>query len=209
MTARPLRMLLLASLALPFAFATASVAQDRPAPPPAGGEAQEPGMREHGMQGHGMMHDPAARAAMMARRVEHMASRLRDILQLRAEQEPALQAFLQSMKPPGDDQHMRKDSMGRDGGKDGDEAEHLTTPQRLDHMLAHMDEMRTHMVAHVEAVKRFYAQLSPAQQRAFDAIGPEIHGEHGMGHGHMGDHMEAPGMDDQMDGPEDGPPPRG
>ena len=58
----------------------------------------------------------------------------------------------------------------RHDGADMDE--HLTTPQRLDKMLAHLDEMRSHMVARVDATKQFYAQLSPSQQKAPSTISP-------------------------------------
>ncbi|MBS0411586.1 MAG: Spy/CpxP family protein refolding chaperone [Proteobacteria bacterium] len=190
MTARSLRALMLGGLALPFAFATASLAQDHAAaPPPAGAEE---GHHHHGWG------DPAEHAAMMARHLEHEAARLRDILQLRPDQEGALHAFLDSMKPPADMmERMRKDH---------DEAEHLTTPQRLDRMLAKMDEHHAHMVAHIEAVKRFYAQLSPAQQKAFDAMGPMMHGRHGMGGPGMGGH-HGPMGGPPDDGPMGGPPP--
>jgi protein CpxP len=167
MTSKTLRMLLLAGLALPIGFATATLAQDHPAAGPPG---------DHMMMRH-MEDDPAARAARAERHAQH----LRDALQLRPEQEPALHALLDSMKPPGGDHDGHGDGMGHEHG----EGEGLTTPQRLDKMLAHMDEMRGHMAAHAEAVKRFYAQLSPAQQKAFDAMGPMMmHGGHGgMGHG--------------------------
>jgi protein CpxP len=201
MTARPLRALMLGGLMLPFAFATASLAQDHAAPPPPAGA--EEGHHHHDMG------DPAERAAMMARHLEHEAARLRDILQLRPEQEGALHAFLDSMKPPAD-------MMAR-MHKDHDDGDTLTTPQRLDRMLARMDEHRAHMAAHADAVKRFYAQLSPTQQKAFDAMGPMMHGPHGMGgHGMGGPGMEGMGHHGPMggpmgdpddDGPMDGPPP--
>ncbi|MGA0602593.1 Spy/CpxP family protein refolding chaperone [Caulobacter sp. KR2-114] len=182
MTARPLRALMLGGLVLPFAFATAGLAQDQPPAPPADAPA---GGHHHGWG------DPAQRAQMMAKHLEREAARLRDALQLRPDQESALHAFLESMKPPADAlEHMKKDR---------EEDARLTTPQRLDQMMAHMDERRAHAVAHAEAVKRFYAQLSPSQQKAFDALGPMMHGPHGMGeHRGMGPH-----------GPEDGPPPGG
>ncbi len=203
MIVRPLHALLLGSLVFPLAFATASLAQDHPQdhpmPPPGGPEADHDG-HQHAWR------DPAARAAAMAKHLQREAVRLRDALQLRADQEPALRTFLDAMKPPADAmEHMRKAH---------EEGEALTTPQRLDRMLAKLDEHRAHLVAHAEAVKRFYAQLSPAQQKAFDAVGPQMHGHHGMGGmghgpmgmgGQMGGPMGGRGMDDEMDGPEGGP----
>jgi len=67
---------------------------------------------------------------------------------------------------------------------DGDE-DHLTAPERADHMLAHIDAMRAHVAAAAEATKRFYAQLTPSQQKAFDELAPMM--MHHMG-GHGGDH---------------------
>src|SRR5689334_15469655 len=129
------RAALAAALALPLALTGASLAQ--PAPPaPDGGEHR---MRRG---------DPAE---MAARHAQH----LRDVLQLRADQEGALQALIAAMKLP---EGARERHEEREEG--------LTTPQRLDRMLAHFDEMRAHMVRHAEAVKRFYAQLTPAQQKA-------------------------------------------
>jgi protein CpxP len=136
---------------------------------------------------HHMGHDPAA---MMQRH----AQKLRDALQLTPAQEPALQALLTSMKPPeGMGGHM--------GMKEDHEAmAKMTTPQRLEKMHARMTEHMAAFDQHAQAVTKFYAQLTPAQQKAFDALTPMmIHrgmggmrGEHGMDHemgGHeMGDH---------------------
>ncbi|HWA60305.1 MAG TPA: Spy/CpxP family protein refolding chaperone [Caulobacteraceae bacterium] len=190
------RAILLASLALPIGLATAAIAQDHAAGPPGHGE--------HGDMMYMRHDDPADQA----RRAERHAQHLRDALQLRPDQEPALQALIASMKPPeGMAEHMRA---GRE------EDERLTTPQRLDRMLAHLDEMRAHMAAHAEAVKRFYAQLTPAQQKAFDEIGPGMHRHMMMrmgGPGHMGGmggggerHMMIMRHGDD-DGPEPPPPP--
>ena len=203
MTARFLRALMLGGLALPFAFASASLAQEQAAAPAAGASAD--GQHHH----HGWG-DPAQRAQMMARHLERAAAHLRDALQLRPDQEPALHAFLDSMKPPAD-------VMAR-MWKDHEEAAQLTTPQRLDREIARLDERRSHMLAHAEAVKRFYAQLSPSQQKAFDAIGP-MRGRHGMGGpgGHDGGPPDGPradmgadmGAEGGPDGPDFGPPPGG
>ena len=192
MTANALRLALIAGLVLPLTLATAAFAEE-----PNGG----PGPDRPGAH---MMRDPAARAAAHA---QH----LRDALQLRPDQEGALNAFLQATHP---DHRMGEHRMGegrRDGGPDG---QAMSTPERMDHMLAHMDEMRARMVAHVEATKRFYAQLTPAQQRAFDALpmhGGGMHGGgmHGMHGGPMGGH--GPGGHGGPDGDDrpGGPPPHG
>jgi protein CpxP len=157
-----LRLALVAGLVLPLGLATASLAQDAPPPPP------PPGADMH--RGHHW--DPAKMR-------EHMAGRLRAELQLQPSQEGALAAFLDAMKPPGDMQ-------GRTG-RGHDEMEHLTTPERLDKMVAHVDEMRARLVAHAGAVKQFYAQLSPSQQKAFDAMHMGHHDGMGGMRGHGGD----------------------
>lgn len=87
---------------------------------------------------------------------------LKDKLQLKPEQETAWQAFNSAM--PG------KGPMGRtDRQALREEFAKLSTPQRLDMMLARADERRDRMVRRAEAVKQFYAQLSPEQQKVFDA----------------------------------------
>ena len=162
-----LRLGLLAGLVLPLGLATATLAQPAaPATPPAAS-----GMRHHW--------DPAAHRA-------RMAERLRAILQLTPAQEPALDAFLASMRPPPGGMGMGMGSgMGMRPGA-GPPGEALPLPARLDRMLAHMDAMRARFAAHVAAVKTFYAQLTPPQQRAFDAIAPMMmHDMHDM-HGGMG-----------------------
>jgi protein CpxP len=114
------------------------------------------------------------RAEMAAKR----AQRLRDTLQLTSAQEPALNAFLQSMAPP---------TGWRD--KVGDQRDHsvaLTTPERLDRMKARLADRQAAFARRADATMRFYSQLSPAQQKAFDAMAP-MGGRGGRGHG--GDHF--------------------
>ncbi len=166
----------------------------------------------HAMMMHREHHDP-----------EQMAKHMRDVLQLTPAQEPALQAFLASMKPPHGPEHegmaMRmKMERGPDGKVDAAklkvEAESfrkemeahrvalekqreaqmaMTTPQRLDAMVKHMTEesakRQAEMLAHVNAVKAFYAALTPSQQKAFDALhrggmGEGFRGMHGGEHEH-------------------------
>ncbi len=177
--------LLLACLAAPLAIAGASLAQ-----PAGGAPAHDMAMTRP---------DPAAMA-------DKHAQHLRDALQLRPDQEGALRALIEATKPNEQMmEHMRR--------SEAEEAS-LTTPQKLDRMLAHMDEHRAMMVRHIEAVKRFWAQLSPGQQKAFDAM-HEGHG-HGMGgmdgpHELMMRRMGHPPMEPGMDGPghdaPTGPPP--
>ena len=176
------RLALAAGLAAPLIVATASFAQPASAPQPGGQPSAE--MRRGP--------DPAE---MRAR----MADRLRAVLQLQPSQETALNAFLDALKPPAGE----RDRMRQDRAAD----ERLTTPARLDKMLARMDARRTRFAQVAAATKTFYGQLSPAQQRAFDASMPL---GRGMGGGRADDRGGWRGRDrggpHEM-GPDD-PPPR-
>lgn len=132
---------------------------------PGGMMAGGPGM---GRRGH---HDP-----------EKHAQHLRDVLQLTAAQEPALQAFLAATKPPEHPPHPAHPGPG------GDKAEHkpLTTPERLDRQAAMMDKHRAAFEKRAAATRAFYAQLTASQKKAFDAL-PMMHGPRMMrGPGGMG-----------------------
>lgn len=116
-------------------------------------------------------------------RTERRAEHLRTVLQLRPDQEAALRTFLQSSGPKGGE---REGMRGKH-----EEMAKMTTPQRLDHMAERMKQRQARFEQHAAATKRFYAQLSPAQQKAFDAMGPRGRGKggHRGGHGHgMGEH---------------------
>lgn len=84
-------------------------------------------------------------------------------LRLRPDQNAALQAFLAAVAPPPGLQDRIRAQDERMAS--------APTPQRLDMMLARMDESRALMVSRIEATKRFYAQLTPDQQRIFDQMG--------------------------------------
>jgi protein CpxP len=147
----------------------------QPAPPPAPGHEMMGGMHEKGKGGMG--HDPAA---MAQRHADH----LRAALQLTPAQEPALKAFLAEMRPPegmGGKMDMGEPMKGMHKEMAG-----LTTPQRLDRMQDRMDKHRAMFDRHATAVKRFYAQLTPAQQKAFDAMPMMGHMDHGRRRGHGG-----------------------
>jgi hypothetical protein len=114
---------------------------------------------------------------MMEQHKAQMAHDLHTILRIRPDQESAFQAFIGSMAPPPRGEHEHKDhaAMGT-----------MTTPQRLDRMLAKMDEHTARMRQHIQATKTFYAALSPEQQQVFDAFMRAHHHGHGGGHGHWG-----------------------
>ena len=143
-------------------FATTSFAQ----PAPAAGQGQRPAMEGRERP------SPEQRSA-------RMTERLRTSLQLTSQQEAALTTYVRAMTP-------------RDGARGGDRdsrrAErqamaNLPTPARLDAMAARMAERQQAFAVRAEATKRFYAQLTPTQQKAFDALRPA-----GRGQGHGGRH---------------------
>jgi hypothetical protein len=110
------------------------------------------------------------------------AADLRTILRLRPDQEAALTAYLQS--------HKRPDGAGKPPGErrgpPGAAGMAMTTPQRLDEMARHDAEREAMQKRHAEALRTFYAALSPEQRQVFDAL-QRMHGghEHG-GWGHRG-----------------------
>src|SRR4051812_5376811 len=131
--------------ALALLTATAGYAQPPSAAPSE--RAQYEGQRAHARP------DPA-----------QMAEHLRDTLQLRPEQDAALRAYVEASRP----QFHRGDRGDRGERGQRGEARAMTTPERLDRMRARMAEHQAAFERRAEATKRFYAQLSPAQQRAFD-----------------------------------------
>ncbi len=109
------------------------------------------------------------------------ARRLRETLQLRPAQEPALQAYVAAL----DAGHhgMAAPPHGPPGA---------TTPERLDRMQQMMSQHHSAAAQVIDATRRFYAQLDPAQKRAYDAMPMQMphHAGHLHGHGHGGgDHL--------------------
>ncbi|HEY5289878.1 MAG TPA: Spy/CpxP family protein refolding chaperone [Caulobacteraceae bacterium] len=129
----------LAGAAAVLALASPALAQQGtpPASPPAGYSSQPP--------------SPA-----------DQSDRLRRQLNLRPDQETALQSFVAAMQPkPGEVDRLRAEAQ-RDAV--------LPTPQRLDAMLARMDSMRGEVMARINATRVFYAGLTPAQRSVFDQM---------------------------------------
>lgn len=105
-----------------------------------------------------------ASAEMDARRAEvrtQHAEDLKTLLRLRPDQEAALAAFVAAMEPPpGPPERSGPPALAR------------STPDHLQRM-ARLDAERN---ARRDAIARFYAALSPEQQKAFDAVGRLAHG---------------------------------
>jgi Spy/CpxP family protein refolding chaperone len=156
---------LLGAAAAALCLSSAAFAQDQSAPP-AAAAAPHGADRTMKMEAWRKAHE------------ERRAHRLHDLLQIRSDQETAFQAFLADIKPPMHDH--------KDWARDKDAAAvaaPLTTPERLDRMEAMMAKRTAERQAafqhRAEAIKKFYAVLSPEQKRAFDAL----HDRGGMGHG--------------------------
>ena len=141
-------------------------AQDASGPPPDG----------HGMRHHGQM-DPAKRQEMMAKH----AVALKAKLNLTATQEGAWSTYMAAMQAsPG----MAASMDGKNREKMHAEWAALTTPQRIDKMKEMKTQHDAEMAKRGDATKLFYAALSPAQQKVFDANTMRQghgghHGEHG------------------------------
>ncbi len=94
---------------------------------------------------------------------EHRTQRtaaLKEKLKLTPEQEAAWNKFAGVAKP--EQRHRDRQGMRDEFGK-------MNTPQRVDKMLAMSEMRRARMAERAEALKGFYAQLSPEQQSMFDA----------------------------------------
>ncbi|HLZ76280.1 Spy/CpxP family protein refolding chaperone [Phenylobacterium sp.] len=146
--------------------------------------------------------------AMHEAREKQHAQDLRTILRLRPDQEGALTAFLQSHKrPDGPPAGGRRGPPGGPGAgpRPPMAAPPMTTPQRLDEMARRESEHAAMQQKHAEALRTFYAALSPEQRQVFDAL-QRMHGGHE--HGGWGGHRGFGGpMGGRFGGP--GGPPRG
>jgi periplasmic protein CpxP/Spy len=94
-------------------------------------------------------------------RAKHLAA-LKEKLKLKPEQEAAWNAFASASQPAV--RHATMDRKPMQG-----EFQKLSTPQRLDKMLAMAELRHANMVERAAAVKAFYSQLTPEQQAVFDA----------------------------------------
>ncbi|MFY7907096.1 MAG: Spy/CpxP family protein refolding chaperone [Burkholderiaceae bacterium] len=128
----------------------------------------------------GMAGDGPRAEKMQARMGEHFAKRQADLkskLQLTADQEAAWVAFSAAMAPP-DLSTLPRMNPG--------EMQSLTTPQRMEKMQAMKAQRDGQMAKRHDAIRVFYAALTPEQQKTFDAQpmhGPKG-GQHRGGHRH-------------------------
>lgn len=151
-------------------------------PPPAGPGAQPPGMQ---MRDHGQMQQmhQQMQQHMQQRRAERHQQRmesLKRILQITPQQEGAFTAWSNAMRPAARQR------------PDRSEFARLSTPERIDRMKQMRAQRAAEQDRRGDATKQFYAQLTPAQQKAFDEVSLKMltrggRGGHGGGmHGHHG-----------------------
>ena len=124
------------------------------------------------------MHDGHGQADHAARMREHMQRRmesLKRILQITPAQEGAWNTWAAAMKPSGQMMQMRGQHQ---------ELARMTTPERIDRMRQLRTQRNAEMDRRADATKTFYAQLTPAQQKAFDEVSLRFFaGRHGRHHG--------------------------
>ncbi len=83
-------------------------------------------------------------------------------LRLRSDQAPALRDYLGATLPTADDRRREEDGVRRLAA--------MTTPQRLDFTAQELSRGEADFARRAEAIRRFYGQLTPDQQRRFDQI---------------------------------------
>ena len=173
-----------AALALPVLAQPQQQQQQQPAAtgaPASSTAAPHGGPRHHRAQREQHRHaQPGDRAQHHARRL----AALKEQLQLTPAQEPAWTAFTAAVQP-GE----RKARLDRQG------MEQLTTPERIDRMRALRAQRAAEADRRGDATKAFYAALTPAQQKTFDARALRHHArmDGHRGGGHRG-HGLQPGM---------------
>lgn len=100
--------------------------------------------------------DPAQMEAMRAKRHAELKTRLK----ITPEQESAWDTFTTAMKPPATAMGQMR-QMHAEMGK-------LSTPERIDKMRALRSQHMADMEKREEAIKTFYASLTPDQKKTFD-----------------------------------------
>lgn len=121
--------------------------------------------------------DKAPRAAMnekmqqnMHARMEKHRAQLHDKLKLSAAQEPAWKSFTEAVMPSMSAMHHAPRS-----AQDKKAMESMTSPERMEKKLAHAKERLERMQKKLDALKTFYAVLSPEQQKTFDEAHQAMH----------------------------------
>lgn len=121
---------------------------------------------------HGNAATQEQRAAKMAEFEAKRTARLHDELMITPAQENAFRTYVAAMKP----QHQQARG-------EHTRFEELTTPQRMEKMIAMQKQRTVEMEARLPALNAFYAVLTPAQKKVFDQRGMHHRGHDGHGWG--------------------------
>ena len=146
---KPIRISLIAA-GLTLALGSTAFAQPGPMGGPGMPQGQPQQMHEH-------MHE-SMHGRMAERHAKHL-SELKAKLKLDANQEAGWKTFADAMQPPAAPP-ARPDRVAM---------QKLTTPERIDQMLALHAQHDADMKKRAEATKTFYAGLSAEQKKTFDA----------------------------------------
>lgn len=169
--------LLVSSLIATAGLASYAQTADKPTPHHPTEQNASAGERGGRMGMMGKM-DPEKRKAMMAKHVEALKAKLK----ITAAQESAWTTFTAAMQPSEKMDHKRPDRA---------EMDKLTTPERIEKMRElrkqHMGDMQAAMDKRDDAIKTFYAVLTPEQQKVFDAEHVRMGMHHGEKRGMHGD----------------------
>ncbi len=155
------------------ALAMPTWAQTSAMPATAATTAVEPAARAPG-------HHPRDHAAHEKRMAEK-AQKFQAALQLTDAQQAGWNSYREAMKPAPHGKRMDRENFAK-----------LTTPQRIDHMQQKRAERNAQADRRAQATKTFYATLTPAQQKTFDAETLRHGPHHGKRHGPHGEHRQAP-----------------
>jgi protein CpxP len=154
----------------------ASYAQTTSSPAPSQPTMQKAASGE--WAGHMGKMSPEKMKARMAKHLDALKAKLK----ITTTQEGAWTSFTAAMQPPAHMEHQRPDQA---------EMEKLTTPERIDKMRSlrsqHMTEMQAAMDKRDDAIKTFYAALTPEQQKVFDTEHARMGEHHGDKHRMHGD----------------------
>ncbi len=161
------------------AFAQTPVPSSQHMPGQPGAMGMQPHMQGAHV-GHGnqaMMHD-AKRESHRAERHQKHLNEMKVFLQLQPTQEAAWNSFETAMKSP----------MKKPVKLSPADIEKMSTPERIDKMMAFKAERDAEITKRMNASKTFYATLTPAQQKVFDTQTqkflnrPSMGGTHGKIH---------------------------
>lgn len=94
-----------------------------------------------------------------AEHMKHHQEKLHASLKLTPEQEGSWQKLVETQGPMIKGVHEKTENQGK-----------LTTPEREELWLGRMKEHQEHMTKHLAALKDFYGELTPEQQKTFDSF---------------------------------------